>query len=668
MIGAPSDATAAEVSHLTNPARERRDFLAAIFEPPPPIDLNLWAKDNLILGTESPFPGPYDGSRFPFFHEILDVLGPEHEARVVTVLGSAQIGKTFIAQIFIAASLDLDPGQILYVHPTENNAIRYARTKWRPMIQSTPRLTRILETKQSKEGGNSTLFQMRRDGRGSIQLSGANSAASLSMITVKRQVQDDLSKWENNPAGDPEAQADSRSKAFVDAKILKLGTGLLMGSCRISRSFEAGSQHRYHVPCPHCGHVHPLEPENFIEHIDADHPELAHFRCPECDGEIHERHRREMVERGKWIAHNEAAIDLSYGIWAAYAPLESWERIARSYLASLGDPTSEQVWWNDTAGRAYELPGEAPDWQELKRRAEAGGRQLGQIPYGALMLIVGLDCQDDYVDGVVVGFGRNLSRQVIARVRIEGHISTPETRAELNRLVEFEWPTVYGSRRKADLCGIDANAWTDDVFDWAKNFPKSRVIMVRGVKGDAAPALALVRRERRADGRIVKYQGRFFNVGVNSIKGALYKFLRVEKYDHRGFIDFPAGFEDDYYEQLTAEKRTAIVDRAGFTVYAWIKPRGQRNEQLDCMVYAQAMATKLGWRIMTDENWDRLAENRELPAEVRSSEHAANEFWNRDSMPSVASPDLLPAPPPVKVPTILAARPIVRSNFGMRRW
>jgi phage terminase large subunit GpA-like protein len=188
---------------------------------------------------------------------------------------------------------------------------------------STPRLTRILETKQSKEGGNSTLFQMRRDGRGSIQLSGANSAASLSMITVKRQVQDDLSKWENNPAGDPEAQADSRSKAFVDAKILKLGTGLLAGSCRISRSFEGGSQHRYHVPCPHCGHVHPLEPENFIEHIDADHPELAHFRCPECDGEIHERHRREMVERGKWVAHNEAAIDLSYTIWAAYAPLKA---------------------------------------------------------------------------------------------------------------------------------------------------------------------------------------------------------------------------------------------------------------------------------------------------------------------------------------------------------
>jgi hypothetical protein len=72
------------------------------------------------------------------------------------------------------------------------------------------------------------------------------------------------------------------------------------------------------------------------------------------------------------------------------------------------------------AGRAYELPGEAPDWRELKGRAELAGRQLGQIPYGALMLIVALDVQDDYVDGVVVGFGRNLCRYVIARVRVEG--------------------------------------------------------------------------------------------------------------------------------------------------------------------------------------------------------------------------------------------------------
>jgi phage terminase large subunit GpA-like protein len=660
----------ADPAFLANAVYSARMVAAAVLDPPPPLDLNAWADGHVILGNESPYPGRYDSRRFPFFRKILEVLGPEDAARVIAVKASAQVGKTFIASIFVAASLDLDPGQVLYVHPTEGNAIRYARTKWRPLIRETPRLGEIFDVRQSKEGSNSTLFQQRRDGRGSILLSGANSAASLSMITVKRQVQDDLSKWEPNAAGDPESQADSRSKAFSDAKILKLGTPLLAGSCRITRVFEAGSQHHYHVPCPHCGHSQPLEPENFIATIDPDQPELAHFTCSACEEPIREHHRREIVERGEWVAHNPGAFDLSFYVWAAVAPLESWERIARGYLASQGDPASEQTWWNDTAGRAYELPGEAPPWEDLKRRADLSGRRPGQIPYGALIATLALDVQDDYVDGVVTGFGANLTRWVVARVRVEGFIAQPETRAELNRLVEFEWPTASGTRRKVDLTGIDANAWTDEVFDWAKGYPKSRVIMVRGAREDTAPTLAPVRRERKADGTLTKYQGRFFNIGVSSIKGALYKFLRIDLPGQRGYVDFPEGLDNDFYEQLTAEKRTPIIDRSGFTVHRWIKPRGLRNEQLDTAVYSQALATKLGWRILTAEQWDRLAADREVEG-VNSKEHAKNEFWNKEhtNIPAAAVMDatVVRAAPPV--PPQPRRRPaVIRSRFLTRRF
>ncbi len=643
---------------LAGPVYRAHAVAARVLEPPPEFDVNAWAEDHLVLGSESPFPGPYRGDRFPFFRRILEALSPDDPARTVTLIGSAQIGKTLLAMIFIAASLDLDPGQILYVHPTEPNATRFARTKWRPLIRETPRLSEILDTKQSKEGGNSTLYQERRDGRGSILLGGANSAASLSMITVKRQVQDDLSKWENNSAGDPEAQADSRSKAFFDAKILKLSTPLLAPNCRITRAFASGSQHHYHVPCPHCGHMHVLDPENFISSIDPDAPELAHFTCPACGCEIHERDRADIVARGEWRPHNPGAVDLSFAIWAAYAPLERWERMARNYLAAQDDPAAEQVWWNDTGGRAYELPGEAPSWEALRTRAEAGGRRPGQIPPGALILTLTLDVQDDYIDGVLVGWGSELRRWVVARVRVEGFIDTPETRAELNRLVEFEWPAWNGTRRRADLVGIDAGAWTDQVHDWAKGHPKSRVLMLRGVSGDAAPVLALVRRERRPDGKLTKYQGRFYNVGVNGLKGALYKFLRVEIPGARGYVDFPAGLDDDYFEQLTSEKRTPIIDRRGFTVYSWVKPRGVRNEQLDVMVYGQALATKLGWRVMTPAQWDRLAAARDGESESGpSDEHAANEFWNKEatSLPVVEenappAPALSPRPPAQPAP------------------
>lgn len=651
---------------LANDARLWRLDLATAWRPAPPIDLNRWAIEHLEFGPESPFPGRYDPSRLPFFRRVLEVLTPDHPARNVTLLKSAQLGGTLLAQIFVAASMDLDPGGIMHVHPTESNATGYARTKWRPMIRSCRRLGEVFELRQSKEGGNSTLHQERRDGRGWIRLSGANSPASLSMYSAKRLVKDDLSKWESDPdAGDPEAMAESRTKAFRDAKILAIGTGLLKSNCRTTRAFLAGTQEHYHVPCPHCGHRQPLEPENFVTKIDPEHPERAGFLCVNdgCGSLIEEKHRAEIVAAGEWVAHKPGAADVSFYIWAAYAPFEPWERIARAYLAALGDPKSEQVWWNDTAGRAYELPGEAPAWEELKKRAEEQGRPRGVVPLGFPLSTMTFDVQDDFVDGVLVAWGPELTRAVVERIRVEGHISVPETREALNRLVEHAWPCASGARRRADLVGIDANAWTDDVHDWAKRWPRSRVIMVRGVPGDAAPSLALVHRERRRDGKPVKYQGRFFNVGVSPLKGGLYKFLRVTDRETRGFVDFPAGLEDDYYEQLTAERRTPRVDRKGFTVYEWLKPRSTRNEQLDVMVYGEVCAMRLGWRQLKPEDWRRLIAERDT-AHAQSGTIADLFTIMAATMPNVpvsGPPAAIlpnqPSPPPATVePTMRRVR------------
>jgi hypothetical protein len=51
---------------------------------------------------------------------------------------------------------------------------------------------------------------------GALLISGANSEASTSMVSIEKQVQDDLAKWEGD-----EGQADSRSASREFAKILK---------------------------------------------------------------------------------------------------------------------------------------------------------------------------------------------------------------------------------------------------------------------------------------------------------------------------------------------------------------------------------------------------------------------------------------------------------------
>ncbi len=627
-----------QLEGLADPGPIVAGLLARGLKPPPPVDLTAWAARNVRFGSESPFPGPYDPDRFPLFRRILDVLSPDHPARVVVLRKSSQVGGTVLGEIFLGGTQDLDPCPFLYVHPTESNAHRWVRTKWWPRVRATPALTRIFEGRSSKEGGTSLMLQERRDGRGMLIVSGANSAASLSMITARRQVQDDLSLWENLPEGDPEGLADDRSKAFVWAKMFKVSTPNLAHNCRISEAFVRGTQEYPHVPCPHCGHRHPLDWDQFRARVEQD-PANAFFACPECDGVIEEKHRAAMVADAEWVPHNPNPEPgwVSFHLWAAYVGLESWATLARAWHAAKGDPADEKRVTNTTGGEPYEQPGEAPAWEELKTRAEASKRPRGVVPIGALLLTLTLDCQDDYVDGVVVGWGRELRRWVVERVRVEGHISTPEARAELNELVDRAWPTAAGSRRRVDLTGIDAGAWTDDVFDWAKGFPKSRVVMVRGVGGDAAPSLALVRKERRRDGKLVKYLGRFFNVGVDALKSAFYKFLRVIDPDARGYVSFPAGLEDDYFEQATAEKRTPMVNRRGFTVYQWIKPRALRNEQLDCMVYGEALAGKLGWRTRTPAQWAALEAEREIAAARPASNQ--RDMFAEPAVPAAREPD-----------------------------
>lgn len=601
-----------DAPHLASAAWHVHDVMADVLEPPPPVDFNAWAVENLVFGQESPFPGPYDPVRFPFFARILDVLAPDHPARTVVLKKSAQLGGTVLAQIFLGAALDLDPGPFLYVHPTEGNGTRWARTKWRPMLRQTTALTKLFGTATTREGGNSTLYQERRDGRGFLQISGANSEASLSMISVPRQVQDDLSKWEVNNAGDPETQSDSRSKAFEWAKVFKIGTPLIEDSCRITRAFDRSTQEHYHVPCPQCSHEHPLEWENLQANLDEAYPERAHFTCPACGFPIEQHHIPVMTQRGRWVAHNPGASVVGFYLWSAYSQLESLRRIAEAWFQAKGDPAKEQAFENDTLGRAYRVAGDSPPWEGLRDRAEAGDRRRGVIPRGALLLVFGMDCQDDRVEWHLVGFGRDLKRWTVEYGTVEHHISTPQALEGLDKLMKRGWPDFLGNRREVDLAAIDGNAWTNEVFDWVKRWPQSKVIMVRGVHPDSAPPLALVRKERGKDGKLKRYQKRFFNVGVSGLKLGLYKHLTKLDPMERGYVDIPAGMGEEFFRQLTAERRIP-VNRRGFTVYRWVKPREQANEVLDTSVYAEAAAIRLGWRSLTDGQWDHLEGEREKP-------------------------------------------------------
>ncbi len=598
---------------LANAERLAMEALAGATQPPPQIDYLSWAEKNVII-EEGDFPGPYNRTLFPYFDEILRALSPADPCRFITLMGSAQVGKTTIANIFTGGTMAQARGTFLYCHPTEDNARRWSKIKLAQLMRSTAVIRQRFPQK-SRDVADSVLFKESRDGQLVLVISGANSPASLSQITVHFQVQDDLAKWEMNAAGDPEAQADNRSRAIEFAKIAKVSTPLILPGCRITRDYEAGSQEHPYVPCPHCDHMQVLEWDNMLANLDPAHPENAHFSCVACGAEIHEHHRPQMLKGFEWRAHNPGAAreHRSFWIWSAYSYLQSFERIAREWLKAKGDPAAEQTFLNDAAGRAYRAQGEARPWEELRDRARESSYLRGTVPAGALLLFLGIDCQHDRVEWQLVGFGRDYRRYVIDYGIVDRHISDPDCRRNLDLVMAKTWKNVAGRDIGVDLAAIDGNAWTEDVWAWARKHPSSKLIMVRGRGDDAAPRLARVKRERNEkSGVLLKYSKRFYNLGVSVLKMALYRDLAKDDPLANGYVAFPQGFEDDYFQELTAERRQP-VKRNGFTVYRWVKDDRQDNEGLDTFIQATGAAIKFGVYGLSDVGWMKLEAERETP-------------------------------------------------------
>lgn len=589
--------------------------LAHAFEPPAPVDYLKWAERHIRFGEgESTFPGPYNRTLFPYFDDVLKALGPDDPCRFVTLMGSAQVGKTVIGNIFAGGSLAMASGNFLYVHPTDTNAELWSKMKFAPMLRAVPELQQKFPQK-SRDGADSLSYKERNDGLASIRITGANSPASLSQLTIFRQVQDDLSKWELNAAGDPEVQADSRSRGVEFAKIFKISTPLVMPGCRISKDFEAGSQEYPYVPCPHCGEMQVLEWENMQAALDLDHPEDAHFTCVACGALIEEHHRKQMLAGFQYRAHNPSAAreHRSFWIWSAYSYLQSFERIAREWIKAKGDHESEKTFLNDTAGRVYRAQGEAPPWEGLRDRASGSDYIRGQVPQGALLLFLGIDCQTDRVEWQLVGYGREHRRFVIEYGLIPGHITEPSCRERLDALLLQIWPNKSGRKIGIEIAAIDGNAWTEDVWDWARRHPKSKVIMVRGRGEDSAPRFARVKRERNErTGKLLRYSSRFYNFNTSIMKMGLYRNLAKTDPLAQGFIGLPQGLDDEYFRQLTAERREP-EKRHGFTVYRWKKDDTQANEALDTINQAASAAIKFGVPGMPDAIWDALERDRESP-------------------------------------------------------
>jgi phage terminase large subunit GpA-like protein len=665
--------------------------LARAMQPPPRPDITRWCIENVEFDDRSPFAGPFDPERFPFLTEIHDVLNPEHPAREVTLRGSAQWGKTVsVIQPTVACWHETMSLDSLVVHPTMTAAKEWVMNKWLPMRRQAPGLRALFGDGRGGDNMDSLFNQETLSRNGSLKVASAGSPADLTGTTRRLVVLDDLSKFDMTDKGDPEQLAVSRASAFDEAKIVRVSTPMIKGTCRITKAFDRSDRRFYHVPCPHCGNMAPLTWENFRKNINPERLHAAHFTCDACGCAILHADKERIVRAGKWVATHPGGDHPGFHLWRAYVPQRDWASIAVEYAQVMGwtgmsvgqakdqeargegEAETEQTFWNDVLGLPFEMASKGPDWEALRNRAEGGSEDgerpldKGIVPACGVILTAGVDCQADRLEVSIVAFGSNFRRWVVDHRVIPHHVGDSDGRAALDALLKASWRTELGQRLALDMLAIDEGAYTEDVRSWARRHLRSRVMRVKGSSAASGPILQPMK-ERRGTGAGTPASRGAWLVNVSQMKADFYQWLAKEDPLERGYVRFAKELGDEYYRQITAEVRVLKRAASGVMVSKWdlVEP-SRRNECLDTMNYAEAAARKRGWTSLTDGQWAILADERgKAPPAAQAdlfdatetlSARAAAQGPREIAAEAPPAPDVKPTPEPSRRESWLGPR------------
>jgi phage terminase large subunit GpA-like protein len=477
---------------------------------------------------------------------------------------------------------------------------------------------------RSRDSGNRQLSKEFPGGQ--LVMTGANSAVGLRSMSARFLFLDEVDAYPGDVEGegDPVALAEARARTFGwRRKTLLVSTPTISGLSRIEREYQATDRRRFFVPCPHCGAMQWLRFERLV--WEKGQPDTARYLCEACDGAIGEQHKTAMLGAGEWRATAEPQDPHAVGfhVSALYSPVGwfSWAQAAREWEAAQGDDRAVKTFRNTVLGECWQESGEAPDWRRLYDRREAW--EPGTVPAGGLLLTAGVDVQRDRLEASVWAWGQDRRSWLIEHRVLAGNPFEAAVWEELRALLGETWRhAASGHRLGLAMAAIDSGdgMTTAEVYAFVRRAGASRAIAVKGQDGLRAaigqPAATEVRRNGRRLGGL-----KVWPVGSSFLKGETYGWLRLDRPTAESGEAFPPGYVhlpvhaagEEVCRQLCAERLVARAGRNGFRRLEWVNTR-ERNEALDCRVYARAAAAALGMDGWGEGRWARMADALSAPA------------------------------------------------------
>ena len=670
---------------LCHPARSVvfRAFAAAI-RPPVQMSVPDWAKARRYISAESGArnTGKWTHERAPHLIEIMEALGPNDTAEDVIFVKSAQVGGSEVGINFFGYIVEQDPGPIMIVLPSQDEAMKYVRTKLQPTIDESPSLrSRVLEMTTRSERGSTASFKRFRGGF--AQITYAGSSKGLQMLSARYTIGDEVSEWpaEAGERGDPVTQLKARTEIYErDRKRLWVSTPALLGTCRITADYENSDKRRRYVPCPHCGAYQLLKFDR-LKWESETWPHRAWFECAANGCVIDHLDKYAMMQAGVWIAtagedgpgdvidpadlaswraRQMSPRKRGFHIWRAYTLFSGWDSIVAEYLDAKAKGHKQLVAFSQQVlGEAWEDKGDAPDAEKLHKARVIEFRK-GVLPHGPVVLTGATDVQGNRLEWAVWGWSEGMTRWLVDWGIVEGDPYDAATWVRHTRMMDARRYAVPGGAEiGVDAWAIDSGYASHAVYTYTRGRPG--VFAIDGRDGRTEPFVGSPRNvDVKWNGQRIPKGAVLWPVGTFPLKSDLYSAIRkaIHHAEARGTeaadgsqtevwaagsMILPADIDLAYAEQLTSEHLAQVETKSGQITRRWDKLSNRPNEALDIACYARAMAYHLRLDRLSPDQWAALRAERF--GDVAQADPQGDLFAVAVAIPASETKSQ-PAPPP----------------------
>ncbi len=595
------------------------NYFGTAIRPARDMTVSQFAEEYIYNPSNTSDAGKFSLDRAPYQKEIMDALTPNNGINKVVFMAGAQIGKTFIANVWQGFIFYNNPQNFICYQPTIALAEQYTQLKVDPIIDSSPVLKEIFSNK--KNNGIST-----KKYKGcTARYLGANSGNSFRMISAPYIFADEIDSYpfDVDQEGDPLSLIDSRMSTFGrKSKLFLTSTPTIQEFSAIEKSFLESDQRFFHIPCPHCKAKQVLKFPNLkfqITNRGKDNekvdPVSIYYECEVCGGAITEDKKTWMLINGEWIPNNPNAPKeiRGYHINSLYSPLGwySWEKMANEFLACRDDPFKLKAFKNTKLGETYYEKAEQPSATKIKNRAE--DYKLYELDNKAVVLFAGIDTQPNRLAVIVIAIGEDGETWVVNYDEVNGSPEDQTTWDALENIIRRPYKNSLGSELYIKAAAIDTGGLnTSAVYSFVRR-NQDKYFAIKGASTDIG---TYMREGSKVDKDLqnskVNNPLYLWLVNTHLLKKYIYinlnNQLANDKTEGARVIHFSKELPDRFFEMLVSEKLIKKQVK-GAIVEEFVKPKSStRNEALDCMVYAYALAHHFQLTRLYGDTYKRLWE------------------------------------------------------------